>query len=118
GSAPRCAPAARDLLWRAAIAENGSEHPLGRPIVAAAGELGAVPQPDGFEAVTGRGVRAQVDEATVEIGSVTALAEWGIPMVEPAAAAVERVTTDGGTALVVAVDSQVAGVIGVAGAPR
>ncbi|MEV0385837.1 heavy metal translocating P-type ATPase [Nonomuraea sp. NPDC050643] len=61
---------AERLLALAAAAEQGSEHPLGRAIVAAAHHQGVPLPPAGdFAALPGRGVRAQVGGQVVEIGS-------------------------------------------------
>lgn len=91
------------VLALAAAAEYGSEHPLGRAVVAAARtQRLPLPQATGFRALAGRGVRAQVDGRTVEVlgpGAVAALP------------AVEEVEADGATAAVVAVDGQPVGVL-------
>jgi len=51
-----------DLLALAASAERGSEHPLGQAIISAARTRGVVlAEPQGFEAITGQGVRARVE---------------------------------------------------------
>ncbi|MFG1750972.1 heavy metal translocating P-type ATPase [Streptosporangium sandarakinum] len=58
------------LLMLAAATEQGSEHPLGRAIVAAAHRKGlSLPEAADFAALPGRGVRARVDGHLVEIGS-------------------------------------------------
>jgi heavy metal translocating P-type ATPase len=52
--------AAEEVLAAAAIAESRSEHPLGKAIVAAAGEAGlATPEPESFDYTPGRGVVAR-----------------------------------------------------------
>ena len=60
----------RELLFLAASAERGSEHPLGAAIVKEAHdrglELGAV---SGFQAIPGRGITAQVNGHTVRFGN-------------------------------------------------
>ncbi len=59
----------RELLRVAAAVEADSEHPLARAIVTRARERGVeVPRAEGFESLTGRGVRARVDGSTVAIG--------------------------------------------------
>ncbi|GAA2773156.1 heavy metal translocating P-type ATPase [Saccharopolyspora taberi] len=59
---------ADDVLALAAGAENLSEHPLARAIVAAAKERGLdVPAAEGFRATPGHGVSAQVSGKLVEV---------------------------------------------------
>ncbi len=62
------------LIAVAAAVEADSEHPLGRAITAKAETDGlAVPQASDFEAITGKGVRATVDGAEVEVGGPSML---------------------------------------------
>jgi Cu2+-exporting ATPase len=91
GEAPQgpAAVAARDaLLALAAAVERRSEHHVGRAVVEAARALPAAPEPavEGFKAVPGRGVEAQVDGVAVLVGSRAFLAERGVTP-QPAAAA-------------------------------
>lgn len=118
GSAARCPEDQRELLRLAGIAENGSEHPLARTIVTEASALGTLPQPDQLEAVVGRGVRAVHEGARIDIGSHRAMDEWQIDIPEAAAQRAQSITAAGGTPLLVAVDDVLAGVLGVADAPR
>jgi Cu+-exporting ATPase len=92
-----------ELLRLAASAERYSEHPLARAIVAAAGALA---EPAGFRSIAGSGVRAVVDGREVLAGTekLTGLAH-------PEAA---RLAGEGKTAVLVAVDGQLAGVLGIA----
>ncbi|MEK8088536.1 heavy metal translocating P-type ATPase [Thermithiobacillus plumbiphilus] len=57
------------LVW-AASAEQGSEHPLGRAILAAAQTRGLALHPlTHFEALAGRGLAAEIDGHRVQVGS-------------------------------------------------
>ncbi|HSR22027.1 MAG TPA: heavy metal translocating P-type ATPase, partial [Candidatus Eisenbacteria bacterium] len=103
-----------DLLRLAAAAERPSEHPLAAAVVSGARSRELVlPEPAGFESVTGRGIRATVEGRTVLAGSPGLLSGAGI---DPAALkdAAERLSADGKTPLLVAVDGAAAGVLGVA----
>ena len=101
-----------DLLRLAASVERASEHPLGEAVVAAANARRVgLAQPEGFESVSGRGVRAVVDGKTVLIGSPRFIAEQGIEIAQPEIAAMQAKAY---TAIVVAVDGLAAGVIGIA----
>ena len=67
-------------LWRLVVAaESGSEHPVGRAIVAEAvrRRIGFVP-PSSFEAVPGRGVVAVVGGRRVVAGTLDRLAAEGV----------------------------------------
>ncbi len=65
------------LAWAAAV-EADSEHPLARAIVnAAAARGGPVPPATGFRAMSGRGVEATVEGASVTVGGPSLLRERG-----------------------------------------
>ncbi|CAA7622792.1 cation-translocating P-type ATPase [Magnetospirillum sp. UT-4] len=60
-----------EVLALLAAAEAGSEHPLGRAVLALAAARGVRPPPaEDFTAVPGSGVRARVDGRLVEIGNL------------------------------------------------
>ena len=68
-----------ELLATAAAAENPSEHPLARAIVAAATNRGlTVPAARDFASVTGFGVTATVDGRTVLVGRPGFVPDRGI----------------------------------------
>jgi Cu+-exporting ATPase len=99
------------VLQFAASAESGSEHPLARAIVEGAEERGIdVASPEEFENVPGHGVRATVDESEVLVGNRKLLRDTGIDP-EPAAETMERFEREGKTAMLVAVDGRLAGVV-------
>jgi Cu+-exporting ATPase len=90
------------VLRLAAAAERGSEHPLARAIVEGAEERGLdVPDAEGFENVPGQGVRATVEGEEVLVGNRTLLQDHGIDP-ESAAATMERLESEGKTAMLVA----------------
>lgn len=96
------------LIEKASAAEQFSEHPLGRAIVAEAKERGiAVPGATDFTALPGRGVRAVVAGQVIEVVSPAAYAGTAI-------AAVGEIEDDGATAVVVSVDGAAVGVLGLA----
>jgi P-type Cu+ transporter len=104
----------RELLRLAASAERSSEHPLAAAIVRGAEERGIDPaQPSGFDSSTGKGIRAQVEERDIVIGSRRLLDEAGISA-GPLAGAAAELEAAGKTAMLVAVDGRPAGVMAVA----
>jgi Cu+-exporting ATPase len=103
-----------EVLRLAASVERGSEHPLAASIVQAAEnrslKLGTVTN---FRSLTGRGVVAVVDRRKVSLGNATLMKELGIE-IGSAADRVEELRRNGQTAMFVAVDEDIAGLIAVA----
>jgi Cu+-exporting ATPase len=103
-----------ELLRLAAALERASEHPLAAAIVRAAEERGlAVPEPQGFDARTGRGVVGRVEGRALALGNAALLEEIGAapgPLAERAVALREA----GRTVLFAAVDGRPAGLVAVA----
>lgn len=102
------------LLQLAASGETGSEHPLGQSIVKAAEakDLELLKASE-FEAVPGKGVRAIIDGQTVLLGNRKLMTEHGLDL-EAVEESLSTLETQGKTAMLVAVDGQLAGVIAVA----
>ena len=103
-----------ELLALAASAEKGSEHPLGEAIVAAAGERElSIGEPDKFSAVAGQGIEAQVAEHKVLVGSPKFMAEYGM-VLNDLDSKMETLQAEAKTTVIVAVDGQIAGLLGIA----
>ncbi|ELZ80836.1 copper-transporting ATPase [Haloferax larsenii JCM 13917] len=99
------------VLRYAASAERDSEHPLARAIVEGAEERGIeLADPEDFENVPGHGVRATVEGRTVLVGNRKLLSDEGINPT-PAEDALADLEDDGKTAMLVAVDGSLAGVV-------
>ena len=102
------------ILRIAASAERGSEHALGEAIVQhAADQRIEVIEADGFNAITGRGVEATVDGHAVLLGNLALMTERQVHM-NGLSEAVDRLQSEGKTAMVVSVDGEAAGVVAVA----
>jgi Cu+-exporting ATPase len=100
-----------ELLRLSASAESASSHPLADAIVDGARDRGLdVVDPEDFENVAGKGVRATVDGHDVLVGNPTLLREHDVDPT-PADAERERLERDGKTAMLVAVDGLVVGVL-------
>jgi Cu+-exporting ATPase len=103
-----------EILRIAAAAEQPSEHPLARAIVAAAVERGiALPDVRGFNSPTGKGVVGMVERRRVALGGAKFLAELGVATAELDARA-QRLQQDGATAIFLAVDGKPSAVLGIA----
>ncbi len=103
-----------DLIRLAASAEKGSEHPLGEAITAEANARQlTVSEPLGFSAVAGHGVRAEIDGQLVLVGNRRLMHETSIAT-EVLEDEIARLEESANTAILVAADNQLLGVIGVA----
>ncbi|MFZ1242460.1 MAG: copper-translocating P-type ATPase [Anaerolineae bacterium] len=106
--------AADKLLRYAASVEKGSEHPLGEAIWAEAGRLGLIlAEPQGFRAEAGHGVEAEVDGHRITVGNLRMMAARGYAL-NGLTGVVDRLQTEAKTAMLVAADGSVRGVIAVA----
>jgi P-type Cu+ transporter len=103
-----------EVLAFAAAAEQGSEHPLGAAILAAAKARGlALPAVGEFVAVPGQGIDAMAPEGRVLLGNRTLMDERGIDVstLEPHAA---RLAQEAKTVVYLAVAGQASGLIAAA----
>ena len=111
---PTAGIAEAELLRIAAAAESGSEHPLSRAVVDAAQERSLdLPAIDKFEAHTARGVSARVEGRTVLAGNRRLLEEHGVTPGEEVLARLHDLEAAGRTAILVAIDGEVAGILGI-----
>ena len=118
-----------EIIFYAAIAEKGSEHPLAEAVLKAA--RGAtlarvaplpgvqppaksdVPGPDAFEAVPGHGVKAGYKGRTILLGN-RRLMEANAIAIGALEDRIKAFEEDGKTAIILALDKEIAGVIAVA----
>jgi Cu+-exporting ATPase len=102
------------LLEMAASIETGSEHPLAEAIVAAAKSKSLKLAPvKGFEAITGYGVSATVENKTVLFGNARLMARHDINLGNLPVRA-EELAARAQTSMYLAVDGAVAGIVAVA----
>ena len=105
---------ADELLTLVAAAERDSEHPLATAIVAGAEARGMnLPRATEFESITGQGIRAHVESKRLFVGNERLLTNAGVDITDLAHDMAE-LAADGKTPMLVAVDGQAAGVVGVA----
>ncbi|GAB4579688.1 MAG: heavy metal translocating P-type ATPase [Anaerolineales bacterium] len=102
------------ILWLAASAEKGSEHPLGEALVAAAEERAmGLSEPESFRAVAGHGIEAMVGGQRVLVGNLRLMETEGI-LIDGLHREVTRLQAEAKTPMLVAVDGEAAGIIAVA----
>jgi Cu+-exporting ATPase len=103
-----------ELLGLVATLESASEHPLAAAIVEHARMLGIIPRKvEGFQSATGRGAAGIVDGRALAVGNAALLADYAIDPA-PLAGQAERLSAQGKTAMYVAVDGELVGLIAVA----
>ncbi len=103
-----------ELLRLAASVEKGSEHPLGEAILAEAGNQGLVlGAPEAFKAEVGGGVEAVVEGKQVLVGNQRMMEARSISL-NGLVPDIERLQSEAKTAMLIAVDQDVKGVIAVA----
>jgi len=103
-----------EILAMAASLERGSEHPLAEAIVEGAEARGAVlSDAKDFEAITGKGVKGVVNGRAVGLGNTAMMAELGAD-VEAVQERADGLRGEGKTAMFVALDGKLAGLVAVA----
>ncbi len=102
------------LLTLVAVAEKGSEHPLAQAIVEAAQLKGSeLARAAHFEAIPGRGIRAEVDGKQLLVGNRKLMLENALnPEVHEGE--VQRLENAGKTAMLTAIGQEMAGIVAVA----
>jgi len=103
-----------EVLALAASLERGSEHPLAEAIVNGAETRGAkLGKVTGFKAVTGKGVAGTVAAKTVALGNPAMMRDLGLDISEAEKQA-NNLRAKGKTAMFVAINGNLAGIVAVA----
>jgi Cu+-exporting ATPase len=103
-----------EVLRIAAALEAGSEHPLAEAILRGAEARGLIPEKtEGFDSITGQGVKGRVDGRDVLLGSARLLEVAGIDTSALATAAETR-RKHGETVVFLSADGKFAGIVAVA----
>ncbi len=106
--------AEQDLIKLAASVEKASEHPLGEAIVAEAGQRGIeLDLPDEFFAESGMGVDATIAGKKLLVGNTKLMETRGISIAE-GEATIARLQEEAKSVVLIAVDSELAGIVGIA----
>lgn len=103
-----------EFLKLSASLEQGSEHPLAQAIVKGAEERGVkLPKAGDFQSVTGKGVLGKVDGRDVALGNKALMKDLGVDIGSVTAKA-EELRAEAQTAMFVAIDGKIGGLLGVA----
>src|SRR3989454_936258 len=105
----------RELLRLAAIAESGSEHPLGQAVVRKAKQEGnVVANPDSFAAISGHGLNVSYSGHEILIGNRKLMNDNQIAVTESVDTKLVALESEGKTATLVAIDGKLSGIIALA----
>ena len=102
-----------EILRLAGSVERGSEHPVAEAILhAATEEKVPLAEPSQFKAIPGRGASAEIGGLAVLVGNLDFMTSAGIEL-DGYRSDVERIQAESKTAVLLAVEGKLAGVIGV-----
>ena len=102
---------AKEVLFYAASAEQGSEHPLAKAVVDAARKIRLL-FPKKFKAVPGHGIVATVQNKTVIVGNRQMI--YDLIKMKPDEAQTSALESQGKTVVIVAMDKKICGFIAIA----
>jgi Cu+-exporting ATPase len=104
----------QDVLRLSAIAEKQSEHPLGEAILKRAKQKKlSVPNPASFDSITGKGIVARYNNKTILLGNRALLTSKKIRY-DVLEQQLQTFELQGKTAMLIAVDNTLAGIVAVA----
>ncbi len=104
----------KEMLFIAATAERGSEHPLGEAIVKGAEERGiSLEKAGNFRSIPGKGVEAYLGEKRILLGTRKLMEENGISF-EEMETRMQAFEENGKTAMLVALENEILGIVAVA----
>ncbi|MCH8329123.1 MAG: heavy metal translocating P-type ATPase, partial [Nanoarchaeota archaeon] len=104
----------KELLQYAAVAEKNSEHPLGEAIVNHAKEKKiAIPDPQKFNSITGKGIEIKFRNHLIDLGNRKLMEEKKIDY-SNSLKDLERLENEGKTAMLIAINKNLVGIIAVA----
>ena len=102
-----------EAMYYAAAVERGSEHPLSRAILEKGKSLRKISEPQNFEAISGKGVRAMVDGKEVCVGNERLMEDIGIDTT-PYHTQLEELQNQAKTVVFLAVDKKATALIAMA----
>jgi len=109
----------REVLEYAAVAEKGSEHPLAEAVVKAAGKADIrIADADSFEAVPGHGVKATFGSHAILFGNRKLMEQNKADLTKPVEAQLTQLEGQGKTAMLLAVDGRLAGIVAAMDTPK
>ena len=111
---PESGIAEKEILRLAAIAEAGSEHPLGQAIVRKGRQDNAIPIPEISQAISGQGLKAVYQGLVILVGTRKLMIENSVPIGENVESKLTELENLGKTAVLLAADSKLYGILALA----
>ena len=111
---PESGIAEKEILRLAAIAEAGSEHPLGQAIVRKGRQDNAIPIPEISQAISGQGLKAVYQGLVILVGTRKLMIENSVPIGESVESKLTELENLGKTAVLLAADSKLYGILALA----
>lgn len=104
-----------EILAFAATAEKSSEHPLGEAIIKGADDRKVkLFETESFGSITGRGIYARINGRDLLLGNPRLMEEKGISVSAQVNDDLVRLSTQGKTPMIVALDNEIRGIVAVA----
>lgn len=105
----------KDILFYSGTAEKRSEHPVGKAIFEKSkNELNEINDPEKFEAASGKGVSAEINNKKIRIGTKKFMLENNILISNNIEDIIAGLEYQGKTTMITALDSNIIGIIAVA----
>ena len=111
---PESGIAKKEILRLAAIAEVGSEHPLGQAIVRKGRQDNAIPIPEISQAISGQGIKAVYQGLVILVGTRKLMIENSVTIGESAESKLTELENLGKTVVLLATDSKLYGILALA----
>ena len=111
---PESGIAEKEILRLAAIAEAGSEHPLGQAIVRKDRQDNAIQIPEISQAISGQGLKAVYQGLVILVGTRKLMIENSVPIGENVESKLTELENLGKTAVLLAADSKLYGILALA----
>ena len=104
----------KNVVETAAIAEKGSEHPLGQAILKKAEEMKIkLPKGESYKTIAGKGITSTYKNKTILVGNRLFMKDYKLPT-ENLENQIQKLENDGKTTIVVAYGGRIVGLIAIA----
>ncbi|KKN93527.1 hypothetical protein LCGC14_0197160 [marine sediment metagenome] len=104
-----------EILRLTAIAERGSEHPLGKAIIKKAEKEGLkIEEGKNYQTVAGKGIECQYQDKMIFVGNRMFISDKGIEINPETEKKLEELENKGKTVIILAIDQKIAGFLALA----